>query len=97
MEDRNMEEQTEEIKQIEKVEEKKPKWTDEVFITIPLTEIFKLKKKINKLKKKNDSLDKRFWDKYHECQAMESKYNAVMKDYQKLLGIKSQEKGDDEK
>ena len=75
--------------------EQKAKWTDDIFINIPLTEFLKLKKKISKLQNKCKELEKKADDQRSQRWKIESSYDKLKADYQKVLGIK--EEGDDEK
>ena len=75
--------------------EQKAKWTDDIFINIPLTEFLKLKKKISKLQNKCKELEKKADDQRSQRWKIESAYDKLKADYQKVLGIT--EEGDDGK
>lgn len=78
--------------------ENKFDWAKDIRIEVPLNEFFKLKKKIGKLKNKikeleNEVADERHkkWQKDDELQEKQKAYDALKADYQKLLGIDSEE------
>ena len=80
---------------VEQTEEKKPKWTDDIYINIPLTEFLKMKKKIAKLEQKFEKEHDKYWDMWRKHDRLEDQFNKLKADYQKVLGI--DEEGDDGK
>ena len=80
---------------VEQTEEKKPKWTDDIYINIPLTEFLKMKKKISKLQNKCKKLKKEVNEQRSEKWAAQDERDRIKADYQKVLGIN--EEGDDGK
>lgn len=80
---------------IVQTEQKEPKWTDDIFINVPLTKFLKMKKKIAKLQNKCEELEKKADDQRSQRWKIESAYDKLKADYQKVLGIK--EEGDDGK
>ena len=75
--------------------EQKAKWTDDIFINIPLTEFLKMKKKISKLERKVEIEHDKYWDEWRKNDKLENAYFKLKADYQKVLGIT--EEGDDKK
>lgn len=75
--------------------EKKAKWTDDIYINIPLTEFLKMKKKISKLERKVEIENDKYWDEWRKNNKLENAYFKLKADYQKVLGIT--EEGDDKK
>lgn len=75
--------------------EQKAKWTDDIFINIPLTEFLKMKKKISKLERKVDDLRSENLKEWEKRNKAENALKALKADYQKVLGIN--EEGDDKK
>lgn len=76
----------EETKAVEKI---KPNWADTVQITIPLSEYFKKVRKIEKLKRKVKEKDDNYWNEWRRANEAEKAYKALKADYEKLLGVKS--------
>lgn len=77
-----------------KVETPEKKWTDDVLVPVPLTEFLKMKKKIMKLEhEKKEASDKRWAVELEKCN-LQKAYSEMKKDYQKLLGIKEEEKSE---
>lgn len=83
-----------EIKVEEQTEQKKTKWTDDIYINIPLTEFLKMKKKISKLERKVEIEHDKYWDEWRKNDKLENAYFKLKADYQKVLGV---EEGDDGK
>lgn len=82
----------------ETTESTKFDWAKDIKIEVPLNEFMKMKKKIGKLQNKikvleNEVSDERHkkWMKDDELQAKQKAYDALKADYQKLLGIDSEE------
>jgi predicted RNase H-like nuclease (RuvC/YqgF family) len=84
-----------EIELEEKAEQKKEKWTDDIYINVPLSEFLKLKKKINKLQNKCEKLKKEADEQRSEKWSLHDSYVKLKADYQKVLGIN--EEGGDKK
>ena len=84
-----------EIKLEEKAEQKKEKWTDDIYINVPLSEFLKLKKKINKLQNKCEKLQKEVDEQRSEKWSLHDSYVKLKADYQKVLGVTQE--GDDKK
>ena len=80
---------------VETPEEKKFDWARDIKIEVPLNEFLKMKKKITKLQNKCKELEKKADDQRSQRWQIESAYDKLKADYQKVLGIK--EEGDDGK
>ena len=80
---------------VETPEEKKFDWARDIKIEVPLNEFLKMKKKISKLQSKCKELEKKADDQRSQRWKIESAYDKLKADYQKVLGIK--EEGDDGK
>ena len=76
--------------------EKKFDWARDIRIEVPLNEFMKMKKKISKLQNKCKELEKKADDQRSQRWKIESAYDKLKADYQKILGIDEQ-KGDDGK
>ena len=83
------------ISEVETPEEKKFDWARDIKIEVPLNEFLKMKKKISKLQSKCKELEKKADDQRSQRWKIESAYDKLKADYQKVLGIK--EEGDDGK
>ena len=93
--------ETPEEKIFEEVEtpEKEKEWTEDITIPVPLSEFLKMKKKISKLENKCEKLKEEATEQRHLKWAKESEltdkckaYDELKSDYEKLLGIGSEEK-----
>ena len=80
---------------VETPEEKKFAWARDLKIEVPLNEFLKMKKKISKLQSKCKELEKKADDQRSQRWKIESAYDKLKADYQKVLGIT--EEGDDGK
>ena len=76
-------------------EEKKFDWARDVRIEVPLNEFMKMKKKISKLQNKCKELERKADEQRSQRWKIESAYDKLKADYQKVLGIT--EEGDDGK
>ena len=65
-------------------EEKKKSWMDDLMIEVPLKKFIKMKTKI--LKYEQDIADRR-----HNYYELQSRYDRLKEDYQKILGVTSEE------
>ena len=83
------------IQDIETPEEKKFDWAKDVKIEVPLNEFMKMKKKISKLQNKCKELERKADEQRSQRWKIESAYDKLKADYQKVLGIN--EEGDDKK
>ena len=83
------------IQDIETPEEKKFDWAKDVKIEVPLNEFMKMKKKISKLQNKCKELERKADEQRSQRWKIESAYDKLKADYQKVLGIT--EEGDDKK
>ena len=83
------------IQDIETPEEKKFDWARDVRIEVPLNEFMKMKKKISKLQNKCKELERKADEQRSQRWKIESAYDKLKADYQKVLGIN--EEGDDGK
>ena len=83
------------IQDIETPEEKKFDWAKDVKIEVPLNEFMKMKKKISKLQNKCKELERKADEQRSQRWKIESAYDKLKTDYQKVLGIT--EEGDDKK
>ena len=95
--------ETPEEKILEEVEtpEKNRTWTEDITIPVPLDKFLSMKKKINKLQNKvkelkNEASEERMkkWKKDSELEEKCKAYNALKADYEKLLGISTEEKSE---
>ena len=86
-----------EIKDEEQTEQKKYDWAKDIRIEVPLNEFMKMKKKIGKLQNKCEKLKKEVDEQRSEKWAAQGERDRIKADYQKLLGIKKDEEGDDKK
>ena len=93
--------ETPEGKIFEEIEipEKEREWTEDITIPVPLSEFLKMKKKISKLQNKCEKLKEEATEQRHLKWAKESEltdkckaYDELKADYEKLLGIGSEEK-----
>ena len=93
--------ETPEEKIFEEIEtpEKKFDWAKDIKIEVPLNEFMKMKKKISKLQNKCEKLKEEATEQRHLKWAKESEltdkckaYDELKADYEKLLGIGSEEK-----
>ena len=85
------------MNEVETPEEKKFDWARDIRIEVPLNEFMKMKKKIGKLQNKCEKLKKEVDDQRSEKWAAQGERDRIKADYQKLLGIKKDEEGDDKK
>lgn len=85
------------MNEVETPEEKKFDWTRDIRIEVPLNEFMKMKKKIGKLQNKCEKLKKEVDEQRSEKWAAQGERDRIKADYQKLLGIKKDEEGDDKK
>ena len=85
------------MNEVETPEEKKFDWARDIRIEVPLNEFMKMKKKISKLQNKCKELERKADDQRSQRWKIESAYDKLKADYQKLLGIKKDEEGDDKK
>ena len=83
--------------EVETPEEKKFDWARDIRIEVPLNEFMKMKKKIAKLQNKCEKLKKEVDEQRSEKWAVQGERDRIKADYQKLLGIKKDEEGDDGK
>ena len=83
------------MSEVETPEEKKFDWARDIKIEVPLNEFLKMKKKISKLQSKCKELEKKADDQRSQRWKIESAYDKLKADYQKVLGIT--EEGDDGK
>lgn len=83
------------MSEVETPEEKKFDWARDIKIEVPLNEFLKMKKKISKLQNKCKELEKKADDQRSQRWKIESAYDKLKADYQKVLGIT--EEGDDGK
>ena len=83
--------------EVETPEEKKFDWARDIRIEVPLNEFMKMKKKIAKLQNKCEKLKKEADEQRSEKWAAQGERDRIKADYQKLLGIKKDEEGDDKK
>lgn len=65
-------------------EEKKKSWMDDLMIEVPLKKFIKMKTKI--LKYEQEITDRR-----HNYYELQSRYDSLKADYQKILGVTSEE------
>ena len=80
---------------VEQTEEKKFDWARDIKIEVPLNEFLKMKKRISKLQSKCKELEQKADDQRSQRWKIESAYDKLKADYQKVLGIT--EEGDDGK
>lgn len=85
------------MNEVETPEEKKFDWARDIRIEVPLNEFMKMKKKISKLQNKCEKLKKEADEQRSEKWAVQGERDRIKADYQKLLGIKKDEEGDDKK
>ena len=78
-------------------------WMESVKVPVPLNELMKMKDKIFELEKALDAsgrelkkVDDKYWEQRSKTSKAEEKYEALKKDYQKLLGIDEEGEKDDE-
>ena len=83
------------MNEVEIPEEKKFDWARDIRIEVPLNEFMKMKKKISKLQNKCKELERRADDQRSQRWQIESAYDKLKADYQKLLGIEEGEKDDE--
>ena len=83
------------MNEVETPEEKKFDWAKDVKIEVPLNEFMKMKKKISKLQNKCKELERKADEQRSQRWKIESAYDKLKADYQKVLGIT--EEGDDKK
>lgn len=83
------------MSEVETPEEKKFDWARDIRIEVPLNEFMKMKKKISKLQNKCKELERKADDQRSQRWQIESAYDKLKADYQKVLGIN--EEGDDKK
>ena len=83
------------MSEVETPEEKKFDWARDIKIEVPLNEFLKMKKKLSKLQNKCKELEKKADDQRSQRWKIESAYDKLKADYQKVLGIT--EEGDDGK
>ena len=74
-----------------------PSWMDEQKITMPLTEFLAMKMEIVNLQNEIEKVKKEADDQRSEKWKAEGERDRIKADYQKLLGIKKDEEGDDKK
>lgn len=74
-----------------------PSWMDEQKITMPLTEFLAMKMEIVNLQNEIEKVKKEADDQRSEKWKAEGERDRIKADYQKLLGIKKDEEGDDGK
>ena len=74
-----------------------PSWMDSQKIEMPLTEFLALKLKVVDLESEIKALKKEVDDQRSEKWAAQGERDRIKADYQKLLGIKKDEEGDDGK
>lgn len=65
-------------------EEKKKSWMDDVMIEVPLKKFIKMKTKI--INQEQEIADRR-----HNYYELQSQYDRLKEDYQKILGVTSEE------
>lgn len=83
------------MNEVETPEEKKFDWARDIRIEVPLNEFMKMKKKISKLQNKCKELERKADDQRSQRWQIESAYDKLKADYQKLLGIEEGEKDDE--
>ena len=74
-----------------------PSWMDSQKIEMPLTEFLALKLKVVDLESEIKALKKEVDEQRSEKWAAQGERDRIKADYQKLLGIKKDEEGDDKK
>jgi len=69
-------------------------WMESVSVPVPLNELMKYKDRIHELEKEIDKKDQenkeesnKYWREWSRANEAEKKYDALKKDYQKLLGV----------
>ena len=82
--------ETPETNKIEQVEIPEKKWTEYITIPVPLSEFLKMKAKIQKLKNEEKKTSDLRWKAEFENIELKKNYEALKKDYQKLLGIEEE-------
>ena len=78
-------------------------WMESVKVPVPLNELMKMKDRIFELEKAVDAKEReskeessKYWEQWRRADEAEKKYNALKKDYQKLLGMDEEgEKADE--
>lgn len=73
-----------------------PSWMDEQKITMPLTEFLAMKMEIVNLQNEIEKVKKEADDQRSEKWKAEGERDRIKADYQKLLGIKKDEEGEDD-
>lgn len=82
--------ETPETNKIDQVEIPEKKWTEDITIPVPLSEFLKMKAKIQKLKNAEKKTSDLRWKAEFENIELKKNYEALKKDYQKLLGIEEE-------
>ena len=82
--------ETPETNKIDQVEIPEKKWTENITIPVPLSEFLKMKAKIQKLKNEEKKTSDLRWKAEFENIELKKNYEALKKDYQKLLGIEEE-------